>query len=186
MKIGIYGGSFNPVHNGHLTVARTIIKENLVDEVWMMPCKNHPLDKVVEGASHRVNMINAAISGLDKIKLCGIELEKEGTSYTFQTLRNLRERYSHDFYIIIGSDLLHQIAEWYGYGILKQEAKFIVSSRKGYPMINPGLCISAEFHTEEDNISSTNIRHRVKQGKSILDLVPKAVEAYITERNLYI
>jgi nicotinate-nucleotide adenylyltransferase len=185
MKVGILGGSFNPVHNSHIKIARRAIESKFVDEVWMMPCRNHPLDKIVAGINHRVNMISRAIMTIDKVKLCEIELEKEGTSYTYQTLRELRRRYSDDFYIIIGSDLLQQINRWHGYEMLRQEGKFLVFSRKGYPILNPGLCIGAEISVEEDNISSTKVRQRVKEGKSISDLVPKSVEDYILKKGLY-
>ena len=185
MKVGILGGSFNPIHNSHIKIIKAVLENKLANEVWVMPCKVHPLSKEVEDEAHRADMINLAIKDVDHTKLCDIELKKEGTSYTFETLRELRKIYDHDFYLIIGSDLLIQMADWHGREHLQKEAKFIVFKRKEYEIKNPGMQIESIINFQPDNISSTKIREKVKQGESIADLVPAAVERYILKEGLY-
>ena len=185
MKIGIFGGSFNPIHNGHIKVARYLVEHNLTDEAWILPCKKHALDKFLDREEDRVAMIKLAIGGIEKIKLSDFELKRDGKNYTYETLRGLKKEYSHDFSWIIGSDILKQIASWYGYEQLKNEAKFIVLGRQGYPIINPGINIETVAECTMENISSTKVRERVREGKSISDLVPKAVEDYILQNGLY-
>jgi len=185
MKIGIFGGSFNPIHNGHLSVIGKVIEKNIADEVWVMPCKKHPLDKFLDREEDRVAMVKSALTGLERVKFLDFELKKKGKSYTYQTLRGLRQLYSHDFAVIIGSDILKQISTWYGYEQLQKEASFIVLQRGGYPMNNPGINIRAVLDVPTEDVSSTKIRARVREGKSISDMVPKAVEDYIIKNGLY-
>lgn len=185
MKIGIFGGSFNPIQNGHLLVIDEVISKNIVDEVWVMPCKKHPLDKFLDKEEDRVAMVKLALDGLEKVKFLDFELKKEGKSYTYDTLRKLKQKYAHDFSLIIGSDILNQISTWHGYNELQKEASFIVLHRAGYPLNNPGINIKSTLETPIENISSTKVRARVRQGKSISDLVPRAVEEYILRNGLY-
>jgi nicotinate-nucleotide adenylyltransferase len=185
MKVGIFGGSFNPIHNDHVDMMKYLAKHKIVDEVWIMPCKSHPLNKKVEDESYRVDMINLAIAGLERVQFCDIELTKQGTSYTYQTLRELRKLYPFDFSLIVGLDIINQLPQWYGYDILKKEAKFIVFHRGGYDKIDGGVNIENNFYFNGKDISSTAIRQRVKNKESIEDLVPKAVEQYIIQNQLY-
>jgi len=185
MKIGIFGGSFNPIHNGHLSVMRKIIGKNLVDEVWVMPCKKHPFDKTLESEVHRSDMIRLAINKMPQIKFCEYELQQTGKNYTLHTLQELKKKHTCDFYLIIGSDILGEVTQWHQYPILSKEAKFLVFKRNGYEIVNPGINIVAAIDTIEKNISSTEIREEVKAGKSISQLVPVAVEEYIKQNKLY-
>jgi len=185
MKIGIFGGSFNPIHNSHLSVMNKVIAKNLVDEVWVMPCKKHPLDKFLDKEEDRVAMVKLALAGLERIKFSDFELRKDGKSYTYDTLRKLKQKYPHNFSWIIGSDILKQISTWHGYEHLQREANFIVLRRESYPIINPGINIESSLDIPTENISSTRIRERVRQGKPISNMVPKAVEDYIIKSGLY-
>jgi nicotinate-nucleotide adenylyltransferase len=185
MRIGILGGSFNPIHNGHLQSAAQVLEQNLVDEIWFMPCKIHPLSKSVIDEKYRVDMVNLAISNIAQVKLCDIELQKTNTSYTYQTLRELRKSYPHEFYLIIGSDILSEITRWKGYDHLRREAIFIVFNRDGYSKENPGVNILRQFYSSDAGISSTKVRNRVKRQEPIADLVPKQVENYIKRFGLY-
>lgn len=185
MKIGLLGGSFNPIHQNHVRVARYVVEKGLVDEVWLMPCRKHAFDKANEHEQHRVNMINLAIEGVKGLKLCDIELKQEGTNYTRDTLRKLRQNYAHDFYLIIGTDILERISQWYGYEELAKEAKFIVFKRNSYSPENPGIKIEALLELGETEISSTEIRENIRLGKSIDDLVPEEVKIYIRREGLY-
>jgi nicotinate-nucleotide adenylyltransferase len=185
MKIAILGGSFNPIQNAHLAMARYILNENIKDEVWLMPCKKHPLSKTVIDEKDRVNMINLAIQGIPRIKLCDLELKKDNTSYTFQTLRELKKNYNHDFSFVIGTDILNQMNKWHGLGYLQKEAKFLVFKRPGYNVVNPGLNIEKVIDWDEMNTSSTEVRTRISKREYISDLVPKKVEEYIICNGLY-
>jgi len=185
MKIGIFGGSFNPIHNGHISVMNRVIEKNLVDEIWVMPCKKHPLDKFLDKEEYRVAMVKLALIDLENIKFCDFELRKDGKSYTYDTLRKLKQKYLHDFSWIIGSDILKQISTWHGYEHLQKEAKFIVLHRAGYSIFNPGINIESTLDIPTEDISSTKIRARVRQGKSISNMVPGAVEEYIQQNQLY-
>jgi nicotinate-nucleotide adenylyltransferase len=187
MKVAVLGGSFNPIHNSHLKLSNYLVQNNIVDEVWVMPCKKHPLDKIIDKEEDRVAMVKLALNEktLVGVKFSDFELNKSGKSYTYETLRGLKENYPHDFSWIIGSDILRQISTWYGYEILQKEAKFIVFKREGYSTENPGLNIEAIMECETESISSTKIRDRVRKGKSISDLVPKSVEDYILRNKMY-
>jgi nicotinate-nucleotide adenylyltransferase len=186
MKVGILGGSFNPIHNGHLTIFQRVLGGNYADEVWVMPCKKHPLDKHLDKEEDRVAMVKLAVEGLDRTKFSDFELNHEGKNYTYLTLRRLRECYNHDFSWIIGSDILKQLPTWYGFGYLQKEASFIVLNREGYFVENPGINISAQLDEPISNISSTRVRERIRKGKSITDLVPRSVENYIFQNKLYL
>jgi nicotinate-nucleotide adenylyltransferase len=185
MRVAILGGSFNPIHNSHLKLIRYVYANHLADEVWVMPCKKHPLDKLLDKVEDRVAMVKLALEGIEGAKFCDLELKKDGKSYTYETLRALKQLYPHHFSWITGSDILRQLPEWYGYEHLQKEASFIVFERQGYPIIDAEVKIEATVNAESDNISSTKIRERVRKGKSITDLVPKVVEDYIKENNLY-
>ena len=185
MKVGIFGGSFNPVHNRHLDLANRAVKEKLVDEVWIMPCKKHSFDKALESEAHRIQMIKLATMRMPKIKFCDYEMQQTGKNYTLHTLQELKKIYSNDFYLIIGSDILAELTKWYEYPQLAKEAKFLVFKRDGYKIVNPGINIIATIDMGAENISSTEIRERVKEGKFISQLVPSAVEEYITKNRIY-
>ncbi|VVB80061.1 nicotinate-nucleotide adenylyltransferase [uncultured archaeon] len=186
MRVGIFGGSFNPIQNAHVKMAQKLVDDRVVDEVWIMPCKVHPLSKNVIDEKYRVGMINLAIANFPKIKICDIELKKEGTSYTYQTLRDLREMYSHDFYLVVGADLFLQMEKWHGVDYLKKEAKFIVFQRPGYVLQNPGLVVEKVISDFSEGVSSTEVRQRIAEGKILSDLVPVEVERYIRENKLYV
>ena len=130
-------------------------------------------------------MVKLTIGDMERVRFCDFELITEGKHYTYDTLRKLKQKCSHNFYWVMGSDILHQIQTLYGYEHLKKEANFIVFHRTNYPVIDAGVNVEAVIDFESDNISSTKVRERVKKGKSISDLVPKAVEEYILRNNLY-
>jgi nicotinate-nucleotide adenylyltransferase len=186
MKIAVLGGSFNPIHNGHLYILKGVITEKLADEVWVMPCKKHPLDKFLDKEEDRAAMVKLALNGLKRAKFCDFELKSEVQNYTYLTLRRLKQTYPHDFSWIIGSDLLNQISTWHGYEHLQKEASFVVFHRQGYLVINPGINVEAVVESSMENISSTKVRDRIRNGKSISDLVPRAVEDYIKHNELYV
>jgi nicotinate-nucleotide adenylyltransferase len=185
LNIGILGGSFNPIHNGHLEIARYALEKKVLDEVWFMPCKVHPLSKTVISENYRAEMIKLAIADIKGARFSDFELKKSKTSYTFETMRELKSLYPYNFYWIIGSDLLSQMNRWHGYKELQNEVDFLVFHREGYDLKNPGLKIKSLYTTIPD-VSSTQIRNLIKEGKSLDSLVPKAVEEYIISQGLYL
>lgn len=185
MKVAILGGSFNPIHNSHIKLAQYVVENKFADEVWVTPCKKHPLDKFLDKEEDRVAMVKLALEGIDSVKFCDFELKKKGTSYTYQTLRELKQKYPYNFCWIAGSDILEQISTWHGYEFLQKEANFLIFRREGYSIANPGINIDAIVECFTDNISSTKIRERVRKGKSISGLVPRAVEDYIRQNCIY-
>ena len=187
MRIGILGGSFNPIHNSHVKLAKCLIAGNYVDEVWVMPCKNHVFEKTLASPKDRANMVELAIRDLEGVKLCSFELDQPGDNknYTIDTIRALRKIYSHRFFIVTGSDILHTVTKWHGFSELVKEAEYIIFNRDTYPIVNPGIRIEKVIDFERDNISSTDIRDRIRLGKNLEGLVPGAVEAYILNNGLY-
>ena len=189
MKVGIFGGSFNPIHNTHVRIIEEILRRKLVDEVWVLPCRDHPFNKKFESAEHRVNMINLAIKEMDskKVKICDVELNSNEKSYTYDTIKKLKEKYNHEFSLIIGSDLLKEIEKWYKYLELVNEIKCIIFLREGYPIVLPkslkNACIIRE---DPNNTSSSKIRERLYNSEAINYFVPCKVEKYIKKNKLYV
>lgn len=186
MKVGIFGGSFNPVHNGHLGLVDKVLEDKLVDEVWLMPCGRHAFNKNLTAASDRAEMLRLGIIGKKNVKISRLEIDNPGISYTYDSLMKLKHEYSEDFYLIIGADILKDLnpQKWQGYEELCKIGKFIVFNRKGYEIRNPGINMST-IYLEDAAISSTEVRNRIKQGLSIEGMVPKSVGDYIQQNRLY-
>jgi len=184
MKIGLFGGSFNPIHNGHIEIIESLLEKKLVDEVWALPCRKHAFNKELRKEEDRVSMIKLAIQNIPNTRLCDVELKSKEKSYSYLTLRKLEETYSHHFYWIIGSDILDEIKRWYGYDNLKKEAEFIVFQRENHAVKNPGIKIAYTLDGIS-SISSTKIRNLAKEGKSLKNLIPLPIQDYITKKGLY-
>jgi len=185
-KIALFGGSFNPIHNHHIKMANYVLEKNVADEVWIVPCKNHAFNKNLAPANHRINMINLAFDN-PKIKINKVEIESEETNYTIDTIRKLKKQYSHEFYWIIGSDVLYEMEEeWYGLPELFKETEFIIFNRNNY-LIHPlqNMKIKSILEIKTNNESSTEIRDRVKHRESLKNLVQLSIEEYIIKNKLY-
>ncbi len=185
-KVALFGGSFNPIHNDHIKIIKELLQKRLVDEVWIMPCKKHAFNKELASGKNRVEMIKLGIKNIKKVKVCCIELKSTGKNYTLNTIRKLRAGYPHEFILMVGSDILHEIKKWHNYKKLLDETRFIVFGRKSYPIKKiKELKIFYLIRQETKNISSTEIRKRVKENKSLKNLVPTAVEKFIKKQHLY-
>lgn len=186
MKIGLFGGSFNPIHKEHLRIIKYVLNKHFVDEVWILPCKIHAFNKSLIPAKDRIEMIKRAIKGIDNAKICDIELKSAGKSYTADTVRRLKKKYNHQFYFIIGFDILEQIAKWYKHGQLFKEIEFVAFKRKNYPFkAVKDMKIAYWVDWNDKDISSIMIRERVKKGKSIARFVHPEVEMYILKHRIY-
>lgn len=191
MKIGIFGGTFNPLHCGHLISAERIREEHSLDRILFIPSKR-PVHKSLDGGvppDERFEMIKRGIAGNRGFGTLRIELDREDPSYTIITVKELLEKNRDwDLYLILGSDAFREIATWKDYRELVELVSLIVMAR-------PGCEAGGEVPDNARNvifagnplveISSSDIRERVRQGKSIRYLVPEGIERYIREKELY-
>lgn len=197
-KIGIMGGTFNPIHNGHLAMAQKACEQFELEEVWFMPAKNPPHKENSEIASdrHRAEMILLAIREKSYFTLSTLEYERQGITYTADTLEELCRKYPTDyFYFIIGSDSLSYIDKW-------KEPKKLLSM--AHILSAPRFPHSAEEDAEKKlflekqygadiqfiemepvRVASQEIRTLLKAGKDIRSYVPEAVDKYIIQHKLY-
>lgn len=192
-KIGILGGSFNPVHNGHLSVANTVLNLMYIDEVWFMPNGNPAYKSNLVSAKHRMNMIDIATSHMKDVFVSDMEVSRDGYTYTYDTAVELG--YLEDeFYFIIGADSFYNLGSWYRADELLNIANFIVINReqsdeilrqdvKEYDKIYSGKF--KYVHMEEVDVSSSEIRKLVANGENISGYVPKKVAKYIEKWKLY-
>ncbi len=202
VKIGILGGTFDPVHRGHIGLARDAIKELGLDEVVLIPAKIQPFkqDRKVTCEEDRFNMLALAVSQDDKLTVSRDELDNEGVSYTYLTLRRLKKFYETNFdeakiYFICGTDSLLKIETWSNAEELLNSYSYVVGTRPGYRQEELEISMKRirEKHGteiinlphEQLDISSTTIRDRLSRGERIDDLVPEIVWRYIEEKGLY-
>jgi nicotinate-nucleotide adenylyltransferase len=196
-KIGILGGTFNPVHFGHLALAEAALRRFRLDEVWFIPCAKPPHKRVPKLASDRdrLAMLRAALRGRPRFRLLDLELRRGGVSYSVETLRTLRRRFpGARFYFIIGADMLPGLHAWRDIRSLLRLCRFVTMHRPGalhaarvirLPAPLRARVKSGFFEGPALNISSSAVRSRAQRGLSIEHLVPAAVARYIKEKGLY-
>lgn len=183
MTVGIFGGSFNPVHNGHIALAETLAETGVVDEVWLTlsplnPLKENPRELVDD--NERLAMLHLAADEIKGLKVCDIELTLPRPSYTINTLKALSESYPDTaFRLIIGSDNMLIFDRWKDHDEIMRAYRPIVYPRPGYPCTGT---LDLPVH----DISSTTIRERVRMHMPIDNLVPPAVANYIAKNRLYL
>jgi nicotinate-nucleotide adenylyltransferase len=198
-KIGILGGTFDPVHYGHIALAEDAVREAGLHEVVMIPARIQPFKQDREYASgeDRFNMLALAAGKDDHITVSKYELQQESISYTYLTLRHMQEFYGKDtrLYFITGTDSFLKIDTWMNAEELLNNYSYIIGTRPGYRQDEYQEAlrrITSAYGTEvismnktELDISATQIRQMVAEGKPINDLVPPEVERYIREHGLY-
>ncbi len=188
MHIGLYFGSFNPIHFGHLMVARYILNFENIDQVWFVVSRQNPFKKIEDLApeNDRLEMTKLAINGYNSLKASDIELHLPAPSYTINTLEHLRRTYNdYTFSIIMGADNLEKIHDWYrADDVLKYP--ILAYPRKGYNVDNERFDNVKIVTAPQVEISSTMLRNWLKQGKSIENYTPTAVIEYIESKNLYL
>lgn len=197
-RIGLMGGTFDPIHNGHLLLAENSRKAFNLDKIIFMPAgiPPHKKDKHLSSNTHRYNMTLLAINSNRHFFLSDMELKKEGISFTIDTIKYLKSLYiDTEIYFILGSDSLFQIDTWKDYQELLTLCHFIVAPRpnchneKLENTVNTlNSLYNSSIHIVEGpvlDISSSEIRDRVRKGLSISYLVPKPVEEYIYKHGLY-
>lgn len=197
-KIGIFGGSFDPVHNGHLAIAKAAYREFFLDEVWFMPAGHSPNknESHMTAAKMRYEMTALAIEDYPYFSVSDFEIKTEGTSYTYLTLTRLKEMYPDtEFYFIMGADSLDYFEKWRKPEIICQKAKLLVAVREdlGQAEImekieNMKLLFQAEFYPlscPKVDISSSEIRHKLAEKQMVTELLPQKVLDYIRQHEIY-
>jgi nicotinate-nucleotide adenylyltransferase len=188
MKIGLYFGSFNPIHTGHCIIASHMVQNSSLDKVWLVVSPQNPFK---ESASllneyHRLHLAKLATEGENNLKASDIEFHLPRPSYTVDTLTYLKEKYAgHEFSIILGSDGLQNLHKWKNAAVLVKEHVLYVYRRFGFEIINP---LNATIELADApllQISSTHIREMIRQGKSIRYLVPDKVREEIELYHYY-
>ena len=196
MNIGVLGGTFDPIHIGHLVVAEEARIKLELREVLLVPAGQPwlKLDRNITAAVHRVEMVRRAIADNPHFRLCALEVERPGLSYTVDTLTMLRKQLGSEasFFFILGRDTLAELPLWKEPEKLVQLCRLVVAPRLGSKDLKhletavPGLLDKViQLDMPVIGISSSGIRHRIAQGVSIRYLVPPEVEKYIREQRIY-
>lgn len=189
MRIGLFGGSFNPVHNGHLAVARGILAEAALDEVWFMVSPQNPLKRNADllDDEQRLALVRLALEGEHGLVACDYEFRLPRPSYTWNTLKHLADDYpQHRFSLIIGGDNWACFSQWVNAADILSRHNIIVYPRHGADIAANSLPPTVRLvNTPFYDISSTEIRQRLRNGQSIHGLVPEAVEREISLSKLY-
>lgn len=197
-KVGIIGGTFNPIHLGHLILAEHARDEYKLDEILFIPTGiSHFKDpSIVLDKKKRITMTGGAIDDNPYFALSTIETDRPGNSYTYETLEELKAHNPDtEYYLIIGADSLFQMEEWMNPEIIMQDAIILVSVRKGQSLeeLQDKVALLSQKYNAKIriltcpyiDISSTEIRQRIKEGKSIRYMVHEDTRLYIKKFNLY-
>lgn len=200
MKIGIMGGTFNPIHNGHLMIADYAYRDYDLDEIWFLPNGNPPHKDnptLLDNSSHRKEMVKLAIANYPHYKLCTYELDRIEKSYSYSTMEEFSKRFpEHDFYFIIGADSLLSLEKWRHPERLLKIVTMLAAYRddidKSEQMNQQIEYLNQKFdsdirllHTPLLAISSSEIRNQIKNGVVDALPIPDAVASYIQEHHLY-
>lgn len=191
MRIGIYSGSFNPVHVGHISLVEYIVKQNIVDQVWLIRSPQNPLkvNSSLLSDEHRAEMLRLATEGRQGLSISTIEDNLPKPNYTINTLRALQEQYpDEEFYLIIGADNWDIFDKWKDWDIIIRDFHLIVYPRPGYeyPEIDQESFPTVQVvDAPQFDLSSTEIRDLIKEGEPITGYVDEKVEEYIIANNLY-
>lgn len=205
-KIGIFGGTFNPVHNTHLEVAREVLEKTELDGILFIPAAASPWrteEKDMADARDRIAMVSLAIKGEDRFFVSDMEARREGLSYTFDTVSLLKERYPEtDFYLVLGMDAMLGIRFWHRGDELLRLLPFFVLTRpgvkedelsailaeyekKGESLLCKGLPEIRIINVKPSFLSATKIRKRICHNEDVSRMLPEAVHHYIKKRGLY-
>ena len=199
MKIGIMGGTFDPIHFGHLATAEAVREIFTLDEIIFIPAARppHKLGKNVTDEKHRLAMTILATRSNKFFRVSDMELKRTGLSYTLDTVNELHKTFgdSAEIFFIIGADSLADLPKWHAARELVNKCHFIATTRQGvdidFSAVENFFGSAAVEHihrvtTPRLEISSTDLREKVRLGRSIKYLVPKAVEEYILREGLYL
>lgn len=199
-KIGLMGGTFDPIHLGHLMIGKQAYEEYALDEIWYMPSGTppHKKNRRITSSEDRCAMVQGAIAPYPYFVLSYFEIKRTGgNTYTADTLRLLKEEYPEDeFYFIVGADSIHDIEKWYHPEIVLRMVTFLVAERE---YENPIRSLEDQIaylnekynarihrlHCRMMDVASAEIRARLDQNLPVDDLIPESVHHYIMEHGLY-
>lgn len=195
MKTGIFGGAFNPVHNGHLALAEQYKKALSLDRIIFIPTANPPhksSDGLIDG-KHRINMLELCVGENELVS--DIEFMRDGKSYTYLTICELKEKYPDDkFYLIVGADQFFYFEKWYKFEEILSACTVVTAAREKNQYVemldfkneHPKLkdVVVSEFDVID--ISSSQIRDMIKNGEDVSYYIPESVNRYIKEHRLYV
>lgn len=188
MQIGLFFGSFNPIHTGHLIIANHILNETRLARIWFVVSPVNPFkinSDLLDGRA-RLSLVNAAIQGDDRIVASDAEFQLSKPSFTINTLEFLRNAYpQHEFLIIMGSDNFRDLDKWKDYQAITSNYKIVVYLRTGFDVKNKFDAQVDVLNAPILNISSTEIRQLIAEKKSIRYLVPEAVRLEIEKNGYY-
>jgi nicotinate-nucleotide adenylyltransferase len=198
-NIGIFGGTFDPIHYGHLIMAEQCREQAGLEELIFVPAAQSPLKSngPIASARHRVEMLRLATAGHESFSVDTLELDRPGPSYTIDTLRALQARgESANWFFVLGSDALRDFAQWREPAEILDLAKLLVVARPGQSVdldaVRPLVTADKRREIEATqiqgplvDISSSDIRQRISQGRSIRYLTPRAVEVYVRTHSIY-
>jgi nicotinate-nucleotide adenylyltransferase len=201
MKTGIFGGTFNPVHLGHLAVCEAARAAHELDRVFLVPSGSppHKLDeRGLAPGDQRLEMVRIAVEGRDLLEPSAIELERPGASYMVDTLELFERRYPEDeLFLVVGGDTVGELATWYSWRRLFELSRIVAVNRPGF---DPDFldarfddlsdeirrrCVADMVEMDEIDISSTRIRQAAASGEDLSSWVPAGVGGYIHEHGLY-
>lgn len=191
MKIGIYGGSFNPIHRGHTQLAAAIVDRNLVDELWLLVSPLNPLKESdsasIAAYSHRYRMAQLATMGMPRVRVSDFESHLPVPSYMVNTLARLSEAYpQHTFTLVIGADNWQNFSRWYHHEEILESYGIMMYRRPGCEIDETALPESVSvIETDLYDVSSTQIRQALQRGDSMNEWLDEKVARYIAEHHLY-
>ena len=192
MRIGIFGGSFDPIHKGHLALAKSSIKEIKLDKLFFVPAKISPFkkNKSISSPLNRLKMAHLAVKKIPKCKVSSFELKTPGLSYTFLTLKVFKKIFpKEDLFFLMGSDALAGFKKWHKWRDILKICSLVVGQRSGEKTVIE-LPIGFEgrvlyLKAKMPKISSTEIRSAFKERQNLFEVCPKEVAQYICKHHLY-
>jgi nicotinate-nucleotide adenylyltransferase len=181
-RVGVFGGTFDPVHVGHLAIANAALDELGLDRVYLVPARHSPLKQAgpVASATDRLAMLTAAVKDEPRFRVSRIELDREGPSFTVDTLEALRGE--GELFLVLGSDAYADFERWHDPARIRRLATIVLATRPGAPNAPAGV---RTLDSPLMDISSRELRGRAARGRSLRYLVPEAALRYIEEHRLY-
>ena len=190
MKIGILGGTFNPVHNGHISIAEQVKEKLSLDKIIFVPSfiPPHKQNENIASADDRINMVKLALANSENLEVSAIEVDREGVSYTIDTLKQIKAFYNEEdeIFFIIGSDNVKEFETWRKPEEIVKVANIVVVQRPGSEDLNIEFNGFIFVDTDPCSISAKNLRNKMKKGLSIAGELPDKVLQYITKKSLYV
>jgi len=190
MRIAVYSGSFNPVHNGHYHLAMYLTENDIADEIWLIVSPQNPwkTDAELISKEDRFRMVEVCFSGNEHIKPSDVEFNLPVPSYSIDTLNYLRKTYpQHQFLLIIGSDNAVLFDQWKSFDEILTNFPVMVYPRNGFPVADAiaKFPVMTVLNTPLYDVSSTEIRNKIQQGRDVSELIQPQVLDYILAKNLY-